>query len=125
MATVLDFANGPRWVLDGNYHGRLGDSLDPLTDLYVWIDLPRWRTALSVLRRTIRRSFTREDLWETGNRESIGSLFKRRPLDNLVIWSWTQHPRLRARWGPRCEAEPERWIRLRTRREADELLARL
>lgn len=125
VGLVTEFAQRPAWVMDGNYHGRLGDLLDPLTDLYVWIDLPRWQTASAVLRRTIRRSFTRENLWNTGNRESIGSLFKKRPLDNLVIWSWTQHPRLRARWGPRCEAEPQRWVRLRSRREVADFVASL
>ena len=114
---VLEFAEQPRWVIDGNYSGLLDDSLDGLTDVHVWLDLPRWHTCLTVARRTVRRSRTKEDLWDTGNTETLGSLLKRKPLDNLVVWSWQQVPRYRKRWAPLMAAEPSSWVRLRSRRE--------
>ena len=32
---VDEFAAQPRWVIDGNYRGRLADRLDHLIDIYV------------------------------------------------------------------------------------------
>lgn len=122
VSLVDEFADQPRWVIDGNYSSLLGSRLDDRTDLIVWLDLPRWRSCAAVARRTIRRSRTREDLWATGNTESVRNLFKLRPLDNLVIWSWRQVPRYRRQWAPRADAEPGRWIRLRSRRQIAEFL---
>ena len=115
---VTQFATSqPRWVIDGNYSSRLGDCLDHLVDTYVWLDMPRWRATLAVLLRTVRRAVTGEELWGTGNRERLSSLFKWDPLDNIVRWSWTQHGRQRAR----CEAlqgrSDCRLLRFRSRRE--------
>jgi adenylate kinase family enzyme len=113
---VLDFATAqPRWVIDGNYSSRLGDSLDALTDVYVWLDLPRWQVTLAVLGRTIRRSVSHEELWGT-NHERLGSLLERDPVDNIVLWSWTQHRPQRERYEQQSRASSRQWIRLRSRR---------
>jgi adenylate kinase family enzyme len=116
---VMAFASRPRWVIDGNYSGRLGDCLDHLVDTYVWLDLPRWRVTLAVLARTIRRAVTGQQLWETGNRERLSSLFNRDPLENIVLWSWTQHGRQRKRWEELEQTCPHQWIRLRSRRQVN------
>jgi adenylate kinase family enzyme len=119
---VLDFATTrPRWVIDGNYSSRLGDCLDPLTDVYVWLDLPRWQVTRAVLGRTIRRSITREELWGS-NREHLSSLLKRDPLDNIVLWSWTQHRPQRERYDQQSRTGSPDWIRLRSRRAVSRFL---
>lgn len=125
LRIVTEFAEQSHWVIDGNYRSLVGDALDDRTDLTVWIDLPRWRTCVAVARRTVRRSRTREDLWGTGNTESIKNLFKVRPLDNLVIWSWKQAPRYRKAWAPLASESPERWVRLRSRKQVSDFLKRL
>jgi adenylate kinase family enzyme len=112
---VLSFAAQPRWVIDGNYSGRLGDRLDDVVDTYVWLDLPRWRVTGAVLRRTIRRAVTREELWN-GNYERLGSLLERDPVDNIVLWSWTQYPRQRVWYEEKYRTSSHRWIRLQSRR---------
>ena len=119
---VLEFATKPRWVIDGNYTGRLGDRIDHLVDTYVWLDLPRWRVVAAVLARTVRRGFTGEELWDTGNRERLSSLLKRDPLDNIVLWSWTQHHRNRDRYESKERAGQHRWIRLTSRRQVKRFL---
>jgi adenylate kinase family enzyme len=118
---IVDFAKQPRWVVDGNYSGRPGDRLDDLVDTYVWLDLPRWRVTLAVLRRTIRRGRTGEELW-SGNREHLLSLLKRDPLENVVLWSWTQHRRQREGYEEKTRTSSHRWIRLHSRREVNQFL---
>jgi adenylate kinase family enzyme len=108
--SVLRFAAQPRWVIDGNYSGRLGDRLDDVVDTYVWLDLPRWRVTSAVLHRTIRRAVTREELWN-GNYERLGSLLERDPVDNIVLWSWTQYPKQRARYEEKHRTTSHRWVR--------------
>ena len=120
---VLQFATSrPRWVIDGNYNGRLADRVDHLVDTFVWLDLPRWRIMAALLARTIRRSFTREDLWNTGNTERISNLFKRDPHKNLMLWSWIHHQRYRDRYGAKAATGEHHWIRLRSRRDVNRFL---
>jgi adenylate kinase family enzyme len=120
---VFDFAAQPRWVIDGNYMGRLGARIDHLVDTYVWLDLPRWRVMAAVLARTLRRGITGEELWGTGNREHLSSLFKREPTDNIVLWAWTQHDKNRNRYAASEQAGQHRWVRLRSRRAVERFLA--
>ena len=122
---VFEFAARPRWVMDGNYGGRLGDRLDDLVDTYVWLDLPRWQATTATLARTIRRSLTREELWGTGNRERLTSLVRSNPVDNIVLWSWTRHDSYRDRYETKLRTGQHRWIRLRSRREVKRFLDEL
>ena len=122
---VLEYAQKPRWVIDGNYAGRLERSLDDLADTHVWLDLPRWRVTSAVLARTLRRAFTREQLWGTGNKERITSLFRREPADNIVLWAWTQHAKYHSRYEAEIERGDHGWIRLRSRREINQFLDHL
>lgn len=119
---VQDFAARPQWVIDGNYGGRLGDRIDDRVDTFVWLDLQRWRVFLSVLARTLRRAATREELWSTGNRERLSSLFKREPADNIVLWSWKHHDRYRDRYEAKRRAGRQAWVVLRSRREVRRFL---
>jgi adenylate kinase family enzyme len=87
---------GPRWVVDGNYYSAvLRDVIWPRADTVVWLDLPRWRTIGRVARRTVRRSITRAELWN-GNREKLGSLYRR---DELLRFAWTAYPKYAARYS--------------------------
>jgi adenylate kinase family enzyme len=122
---VVAFASGPRWVIDDNYTSRLGDCLDRLVDTYVWLDLPRWRVTLAVLARTVRRGWSGQELWESGNRERLSSLFKPDPLENIVLWSWAQHRRQRKRWEELEQTGRYQWVRLRSRRQVNRFLHNL
>jgi len=123
---VLEFASThPRWVIDGNYNGRLADRIDHLTDTFVWLDLPRWRIMAALLARTVRRSITGENLWDTNNRERISSLFSRDQHKNLMLWSWNQFARNRKRYGSAAAVGEHRWIRLRSRRAVRRFLENL
>lgn len=61
---------GERWVIAGNY-GQVRDLVWGRADTLVWLDynLPLVLRRLAL--RTVKRVVTREDLWNTGNRESL------------------------------------------------------
>lgn len=59
-----------RWIVAGNY-GQVRDLVWGRADTLVWLDynLPLVLRRLAL--RTVKRVVTREDLWNTGNRESL------------------------------------------------------
>lgn len=107
VSAVAAATAGPRWVADGNYRAaievlrgvRSNDGVATASgtrrahvDTVVWLDLPRLQVMANVVRRTLRRLVTREQLWN-GNRESVRNLFSSDPERNIVLWTWTQWPR--------------------------------
>ncbi|MBO0900837.1 AAA family ATPase [Cellulomonas sp. zg-ZUI222] len=106
---------GPAWVVDGNWDSRLGDLLDG-ADAVVWLDHPRRIVMARVVRRTLWRGLTRQELWH-GNRERLANLRHLDPDQNIVLWSWTSHRRVRERYAAR--ADDPRMVRLRGRRQAE------
>lgn len=111
------------WVVDGNYRSRIADVLDP--ELYVWLDYPRSVVVPRIIRRTLGRVVLRRELWN-GNRERWSSLVKRRPEENIVLWSLTQHASYRRRYEAASTSdEGAMWMRLRSPREAERWLATL
>ena len=106
---------GPAWVVDGNWDSRIGDLLDG-ADAVVWLDHPRRVVTSRVVRRTLWRGLTRQELWH-GNRERLAQLWNRDPEENVVLWSWTSYPRVVARYAAR--AGDPRMVRLRGPRQAE------
>jgi len=76
------------WVIDGNYSSKLGDLVVRAADTVVWLDLPMRVWFPRLLRRTVRRVRTKEELWN-GNRESLrGALWGR---DALIPFALRTH----------------------------------
>lgn len=112
------------WVVDGNY-AVVRDLLWGPADSIVWLDLSRPVVMGRVLRRTLRRLVTREQLWNE-NREQWRNVLSRDPERSIVRWAWTTHPERRRRF-PALLADP-RWQpvevhRLRTPCEVRAFLA--
>ena len=68
LALVRPLVTQPRWVIDGRYHGKLGDLVVSSADTVVWLDLPVRTWLPRLVRRTVRRMVRGEELWN-GNRE--------------------------------------------------------
>lgn len=112
------------WVVDGNY-SSVRDMIWRRADTLIWLDYPRWLVMSRIIRRTFKRMLTREQLWETGNRESLRNTFSK---DSVIVWAWTTYNR-RKREYPVLIAQPEYThltvYRLHSPREADQWLAKL
>lgn len=124
-SVITEFTRAKHWVIDGNYvsHG-VGDVVWPLADTIVWMDPPRRTVMWRVIRRTLRRVITREELWN-GNREPWSNLWSRRPDKNIIRWAWTRFPHYRQRYE--AALADGSWDhlevhRLRSRREAQQFV---
>jgi adenylate kinase family enzyme len=78
------------WIVDGNYLSKLDDLVTSRADVVIWFNLPKAKVMSRVIKRSIRRAVTREELWN-GNRENILNLLKWSPEKNIIRWTWTQH----------------------------------
>jgi len=112
------------WVLDGNWNNRLGDRLDYAPgggpDTIVWLDYSRGVVMSRIIRRTLLRVITRQELW-SGNKERVSNIFSLNPDRNIILWSWTQHNQYRTRYAD-FAAQDSRVIRLRSPKQADRWL---
>jgi len=81
------------WTLCGNYskidHIRFGRA-----DTVVWLDYAKPVVISRLVRRTVRRAVTREELWN-GNREPITNFTSWDPDKNVIRWSWVNFDRRR------------------------------
>jgi adenylate kinase family enzyme len=98
------------WVVDGNYH-RTGvqDIVWGRADTIIWLDLPRATTMWRVATRSLKRSFTRQELWN-GNRESWTNLIHPDPTINIVMWTWTRYRATQDRYA--SASQDQRWSHL-------------
>ena len=124
-ARLVELTEAGGWVVDGNYHALVQDIVWGRADTVVWLDPSRRAVMWAVVRRTLGRMILRTELWN-GNRERFRNLFDRRPEENIILWSWTQFPAYRARYGS-AMADPTNddvaFVRLTSRRETHEWLA--
>jgi adenylate kinase family enzyme len=125
-ARVLEQVSGDGWVVDGNYASHVQDLVWDRADTVVWLDLPRPAVMRRIVRRTVRRVFTRERLWN-GNREPFTNLYRLDPERNIIRWTWVKHPEYAGRYGA-ATRDPDyahlRFVRLTSPREVDAFLSR-
>jgi len=69
----------------------------PRADTVVWVDPPKRVVMSRVVRRTLHRVLTREELWN-GNREPWTNLYSRDPYENIIVWAWTRYATVRERY---------------------------
>lgn len=101
-AGVAALVQGERWVIDGNYGGKVRDLLWPRATTVVWLDYGLGLVLWRVVRRSLQRSLTREELWN-GNRETLwGQFFAK---DALIRYTINTHQRRRDQMN-RAMADP-------------------
>jgi adenylate kinase family enzyme len=115
---------GETWVVDGNY-GKVRDIVWGRADTVVWLDHALAVILWQLVRRTIRRSLTQEELW-SGNRETLRkALFSR---ESILLFALKTY-RLRKRQYPALLSRPEhahlKLVHLRSPRETREWLSAL
>ncbi|WP_327350696.1 AAA family ATPase [Streptomyces sp. NBC_01304] len=78
---------GSGWIIDSLGSPEVRDLLWDRADTVIWLDYPKRVVMPRVLRRSVRRTVTREVLFG-GNRETwTGWLSREHP----AWWSWSQH----------------------------------
>jgi len=83
-ARVEQATRTPRWVSDGNYR-IVRDILWPRAEAALWLDYPFGIVFWRLLSRTLRRWWTREELWN-GNRERLAVQFKLWSDESIFRW---------------------------------------
>lgn len=84
------------WVIDGNYSAVSHLVLERVT-MVVWLDVSLLRATFQLGCRTLRRVFTRTELWN-GNREGIGNLCSLNPDKSVLAWMFKTHRSFPARY---------------------------
>lgn len=114
---------GEAWVVDGNY-GQVRDIVWARADTVVWLDYPLALILWRLVRRTLRRVATGEELWN-GNRERLAAQLSR---DSIVLWALETHLDKRRRY-PRLFRRPDaahlHVFRLRSPRATERWLSRV
>ena len=109
------------WIVVGNY-----DSVSDLTwraaDTLIWFDLPFPLVIWRLFWRTLRRSVTKENLWGTGNTESLMRSFFTR--QSILLYAMRTHRRNRQRFSIDTESlgRDKTVVRLTSAREVERLL---
>ena len=106
------------WIVVGNY-AQVRDLVWRPADTLVWLDLPLSLVMWRLLRRTIRRAATKEDLWGTGNRESFVRTFFSR--QSILLYALKTHRRNRERFAIECEflGKGKTVVRLKSQRDVE------
>jgi hypothetical protein len=89
---VDEITESPVWVFDSYGHELVRDRLWSRADTVVWLDFARRVTWPRMVRRSLRRTLTREQVFH-GNRETVGSWFR---SDHPVWHAWRDHGSRRA-----------------------------
>ena len=93
-ALVAEVVSQEHWVTDGNY-SAVRDLVWSRATAIIWLNYPFPTVFGRVLRRTLRRTLTHEELF-TGNRESLRRSFLRR--DSILWWVITTFRRRRRQY---------------------------
>ena len=110
------------WIVVGIY-GQVRDLTWRAADTLIWLDLPLPLVMWRLFWRTLRRAWTQEDLWGTGNRESfIRTFFSRQ---SILLWALRTHAKNRDRFTVECAnyATGRQVIRLQSPRDVERFLA--
>ena len=111
------------WIVVGNY-GQVRDLVWRAADTLIWLDLPFPLVMWRLVRRTIGRVVSRQELWGTGNRESFRNAFLSR--QSILLWALKTHRRNRERYASETHslAREKRVVRLQNKREVERFVTK-
>lgn len=110
------------WIIDGNY-ARTSPITWSQADTLIWIDLSYWQSIYQVIKRSIRRIITRENLCGVeGNRETLRITLGK---DSVIRWAMQTYHRNREKYLERIkpfEYTHIKFIHLKSRKMIREFL---
>jgi adenylate kinase family enzyme len=89
LAAVTELADRDAWLIDGQYD-MAHEVLRTRADLVIWVDPPAHAVFPRLLRRTVRRLLSREELWNDNRERLSGAL-------ELIRWAAQQWFKVRRR----------------------------
>ncbi len=121
---VEKFTSGDKWITDGNY-SRVQDLTIDRSTLVIWLDYSLPLILSRFFRRSIRRSITKEVLWN-GNRETLkNSMWGK---DSLLAWILQVYPRNKARYEELIsnnDSKERKFLRFKKPSETEEFVQKL
>jgi len=90
-ARIRTITETDKWIIVGNY-SRVRVLVWGHADTLVWLDYPLPFVLSRLIRRSLKRVITHENLWGNGVYEGWGVLFSRDREDNLLRWAIHKHP---------------------------------
>ncbi|MEM9346954.1 MAG: adenylate kinase [Planctomycetota bacterium] len=115
---LTEMLSGDGWVFDGNIGSNREIAL-PRIDTLIWLDYS-WGTTMSrLLRRTVRRAWTKEEIF-SGNRESWRQSFASK--ESILLFAWGAYGDYRTRYQQMFADLPEHIsyaVRLTSPRDAE------
>ncbi len=109
------------YVLHGNYN-KVKDLTWGNVDTVIWLDYGRVVVMWRVLKRTIGRIITQEELW-AGNKETFKKSFLEK--DSIVLWAWNTYKKRKEQYSIMVKDNPYRIkeiVVLKSPKEAKSLL---
>lgn len=88
---IAEATAGHQWVIAGSYEGFCKKVCWDRLETVLWLDLPRSLLIRRVLRRSWKRSRTKELLWGTNYERFLPHLKVWNRDESLLWWIWTQH----------------------------------
>jgi adenylate kinase family enzyme len=104
QSRVENATQAPAWVVAGNYH-VVRDLIWCRAEAVIWLDYSLWVIFWQLWRRTWKRVFFKEELWN-GNRESLWTQLKLWSDESLFHWLFKTYWRRRREY-PQLFALPE------------------
>ena len=121
---VQNFAESENWVTDGNF-SQVRDILWPRATTIIWLNYSLPLILKRFFIRSIKRSFSKEELW-SGNRESIYNSIIRK--DSLLVWILKSYKKNKKNYRELQKSNPysrAKFIELSSPQETNEFLSSL
>jgi adenylate kinase family enzyme len=118
--------SGEAWVSAGNYLRQTPLVTWPLADTFIWLDVGLMRASWRVLRRSWRRWRSKELLWGVCRENFWQQLELWSPYRSLIRYNFSRRKRNQELYEAAMEdarAAGKRFLRLRSSREVERLLA--
>ena len=89
--------NQPNWVICGNYFNKLGgEGYLSKADTVIWCDYSFPLVFFRLLRRTLKRTLTRQELWNENKEGFIVNFFSK---ESVLLWMMRQWKEQNRRYG--------------------------
>ncbi len=107
-----------KWIVDGNYSMH-HDLTIKRADTVIWLDYPLHTITYRVIKRSLKRTITREPLWNN-NRESIRRMFTKDSIILFAIRSYKKKRYDNLSIIKNADLKHIKWIIIKNKREERE-----